>query len=115
MLMPLLLPSPVCPAGRGGDTWRAGGGSRFGPSEPSIDGSRGFGMGRGRGRGLGGGAPGGGLGAGPGGGPTSSWFGAFGGGGGVGGRMRWGASRSGRRYGTDALARLYKTMLYSGR
>ncbi len=99
--------------GRGGDTWRAGA-SRFGPSEPSMDGSRGFGMGRGRGRGLGS-HQGGGIGAAGGGGPTSSWFGAFGAGGGVGGRMRWGTSRSGRRYGTDALARLYKTMLYSGR
>lgn len=100
--------------GRGADTWR-GGASRFGPTEPGLDGSRGFSMGRGRGRGTGGGHQGGGIGAAAGGGPTSSWFGAFGAGGGVGGRMRWGASHSARRYGTDSLSRLYKTMLYSGR
>lgn len=76
-----------------------------------MDGSRGFGMGRGRGRG--GGGPGG---IGGGGAPSSSAFvRTFGSGGGVGGKMRWGASKAGHRYNTDHLARQYKQMLYAGR
>lgn len=105
------------------DSWRAGGvgaaaagPSRFGPAEPSLDGSRGFGMGRGRGR-TGGGLIGG-IGAADrtgGGGLSGAAFRAFGSGGGVGGRMRWGSSKAGRRYSTDQLAKLYKQMLYAGR
>ncbi|KAL4426106.1 hypothetical protein ABPG77_002692 [Micractinium sp. CCAP 211/92] len=105
------------------DSWRTGGGggaaaagpSRFGPAEPSLDGSRGFGMGRGRGR-TGGGLIGG-IGAADrtGGGLPGGAFRSLSSGGGVGGRMRWGASRAGRRYATDQLARLYKQMLYAGR
>lgn len=70
-------------------------------------------MGRGRGRGIGGGGASGGIGAGGGGG--SGYYRTLGQGGGMGGRMRWGASKAQRRYGTDQLARLYKQMLYAGR
>lgn len=81
-----------------------------------MDGSRGFGLGRGRGRGMGSGGPGGGIGAGGGGGGGSTgFFRNLASGGGVGGRMRWGASKATRRWGTDQLARLYKQMLYAGR